>query len=78
MLVSLTYEWTSRHAHPSLYGSAELAGVNALVYGHQYLALSAGTCAIAAELSDLRTRIERRFASVAELQRAEIERLTAA
>jgi hypothetical protein len=75
----------SDHVHPSFYGAAtgleaangnEVLGVNALVHGHQYLALSAAACAIAAELPDLKAAVESRYARVAELQRAQLERLT--
>jgi len=79
------FEWASHHVHPGLYGplvsldkleTNELVGVNALVFGHQYLAMSAVTCAIAANLEYLKTQIEHRYESVVELQRREIERLT--
>jgi hypothetical protein len=71
--------------HPTLYGPVvdledaepnELLGVNALVYGHQYLVISTATCAIAADLGDLKTAAEDRFKSVADLQQREIRRLT--
>ncbi|MBX5468875.1 MAG: hypothetical protein IRZ21_03150 [Thermoleophilaceae bacterium] len=79
------FVWASQHVHPSFYGPLvrigsmepnELVGVNAVVYGHQYLAISAATCAIAAELQDLKRRVEERYAAVAEIQQAELERLT--
>jgi hypothetical protein len=78
------WEWASRQVHPSLVGSYlgqdaavenERIGVNALVYGHQYLALAGVTCAIAASLDDLKSRIEKRYASVAAVQHEEIDRL---
>jgi hypothetical protein len=80
----VNWEWTSRHVHPSLVGSYlgpdvavenERVGVNALVYGHQYLAMAGVTCAIAASLDDLKSRVEKRYASVADLQHREIDRL---
>jgi hypothetical protein len=79
------FEWASQHVHPGLYGPLvslhrhepnELVGVNALVHGHQYLAMSAATCAIAANLEDLKTKVEQRYASVVKLQRSEIRRLS--
>jgi hypothetical protein len=56
------WEWASRHVHPSLFGSYlgpaaavenERVGINAIVWGHQYLAMAGVTCAIAADLDDL-------------------------
>lgn len=82
---SQNFEWASQHVHPSLYGPLvgvdnlernELLGVNALVYGHQYLAMAGVTCAIAASLEELKSRVEHRYGSVAGLQRKELERLT--
>jgi hypothetical protein len=79
------FEWASQHVHPSLYGPLtsmntrdpdELVGVNALVHGHQYLALCAATCAIAAGLKDLKSEVEQRYEGVVELQRKELERFT--
>jgi hypothetical protein len=58
-----------RFIHPSFYGSLvslnpstrnELLGVNALVYGHPYLALCAATCAIAADFQPLKRKVEGR------------------
>jgi hypothetical protein len=78
------WEWTSRHVHPSLFGSYlgpdsaaenERVGINALVYGHQYLAMAGVTCAIAADLDDLKSQFEKVYASVADLQHQEIDRL---
>lgn len=77
------FELASQHVHSSLYGpflggdsgaANELLGVNALVYGHQYLAMSGVTCAIAADLGELKARIERRFASVTSAQHDELDR----
>jgi hypothetical protein len=79
------WEWASRHVHPSLIGSYigpdaalenERVGINALVWGHQYLAMAGVTCAIAADLDDLKSRFESVYASVADLQHREIVRLT--
>jgi hypothetical protein len=53
----------------------EWLGVNALVRGHQYLAVAGATCAIAADLPDLRSKIETRYADVAATQRAELARV---
>jgi hypothetical protein len=82
---SKNFEWASQHVHPSLYGSlvgldslepSEPIGVDALVHGHQYLAMSAVTCAIAASLESLRSKVEERYSSVVELQRNELARPT--
>lgn len=79
------FAWASQHVHPSFCGPLvpidtlepdELVGVTALVYGHQYLALSAVNCAIAADLQDLKQNVEQRYATVADLQHAELRRLT--
>lgn len=51
------------------------SGLNALVYGHQYLAMAGVTCAIAADLDDLKRQFEKVYASVADLQHHEIDRL---
>lgn len=60
------YAWGNLHVHPSLYGplgpgavpaSNEWFRRNALVHGHQYLALTGATCALIADLTKLRERI---------------------
>jgi hypothetical protein len=77
------FEWASRHVHPSLYGPLvrldgsdrnELLGLNALIYGHQYLAMAAVTCAIAANFEELKSRVEHRYTSVTDLQQTELGR----
>ena len=79
----VNWEWTSRFVHPSLFGSYlgpdsdmenDRLGINALVYGHQYLAMTGVTCAIAADLQELKSRFEEVYASVADLQHQEIDR----
>jgi hypothetical protein len=79
------FKWASRHVHPSLYGrflgpdgvdANKRVGVSALVYGHQYLAISGVTCAIAAALDDLRSRIEQRYESVADLHERQLAEIS--
>jgi hypothetical protein len=79
-----SWEWAGRYVHPSLFGSYlgpdsavenERVGINALVYGHQYLAIAGVTCSIAADLQDLKSQFEKVYASVADLQHHETDRL---
>jgi hypothetical protein len=78
------FDWASNHVHPSLYGrflgrdsdaANDRVGVNALVYGHQYLAITGVTCAIAGSLDHLKSRIEQRYGSVADIQKRELDRI---
>jgi hypothetical protein len=77
------YNFASDYAHPTISGSfADLAGtaiewlgVNALARGHQYLALTGATCAVLAELPDLQSKIEGRYAEAAATQQAELTRV---
>ena len=79
------FDYATGHVHPSFHGPLfnlerpapfELLGVDAVVYGHQYLAISGATCAILAELDRLKRNLEASLESVAALQREELERLT--
>jgi hypothetical protein len=75
------YEFASDYTHPTFAASMsadmkplEWLGVNALARGHQYLALAGGACAIIADVPEIRSEIEARYAEVAHLQTAELAR----
>jgi hypothetical protein len=77
------FDFASDYTHPTISGSfADLAGTpivwlgaNALVRGHQYLAVTGATCAIAADLPTLKSKIEARYANIAGTQSAELARV---
>jgi hypothetical protein len=79
------YDFASDYTHPETFAPAvrdiddpkpiEALGVAALTWGHQYLALAGSACAILADLAELKDQIERRYGAVADVQRAERQRV---
>jgi hypothetical protein len=72
------YAWGNEHVHPSLYGPLARGGRltpdpaigrNALVTGHQYLAVTGATCALIADLPELKQKIEAHYAKAVGAQR---------
>jgi hypothetical protein len=73
------YDLASDYTHPTFAGSLsnlvdlepmEWLGINALTHGHQYLALTGATCAVLADLPELKAKIEARYGQVAKAQHA--------